>query len=231
MSALPRLWLIRHGQGSLGTDSYDQLSATGWAQTEQLGSHLLNAIDRDCTVICGQLQRHRQTLEGLGLGQAVSFDASLNEYTVDQLIQSAIEQADDLGLEVPDASAFENPKAYLDTFLEWFPGVLDHWQAERLVCNHNGRWHDFQTRVCAPLQDWHQALSSGQSVLVVTSAGVISTICAHAIGAPLDWQRDCNVSLYNASITVLSVEGGGQWQLDELNAISHLDDATLHTLA
>ncbi len=231
MSERPRLLLIRHGQGSLGTDNYDQLSPVGYVQSEKLGAHLASVLDPASLVVCGHLQRHRQTLDGLNINAPARFDASLNEYTVDQLIRSAMDQADDLGLAVPDASAFDNPKAYLDTFLSWFPGVLSHWQAERLVCQHNGRWQDFHARVCAPLADWHRVISSGRSVLAVTSAGVISTMCAHAIGQPLGWQRECNVSLYNASMTALSIDADGQWQLDELNTISHLDDATLHTLA
>ncbi len=231
MSDQARLVLIRHGQGSLGTDNYDQLSALGYAQSEQLGAYLSTWLDPSSHVVCGHLNRHQQTLDRLGLSSTPHFDPSLNEYAVDRLIRSAIEQADTLGLEVPEDGAFDNPKAYLGTFLRWFPGVLGHWQAERLVCEHNGRWRDFHQRVCSPLNEWHQSVAGGQSVVAITSAGVISTICADAIGAPLTWQRECNVSLYNASISTLSVSASGQWQLEELNAISHFEAASFHTLA
>jgi broad specificity phosphatase PhoE len=134
----------------------------------------------------------------------------LNEYTVDQLIRAAVEQADQLGITLPDDQAFADPKAYLNTFLAWFPEVLSAWQQARLACEHNGPWAEFHRRVLSPVPAWRQALGEGQSAVVVTSAGVISTIVAELTGQDLVWQRELNIELYNASITelVLDAEQG-----------------------
>jgi broad specificity phosphatase PhoE len=157
-------------------------------------------------------------------------DESLNEYTVDQLIRSTVEQADALGIEVPDARAFADPQSYLATFLEWFPTVLGLWQSARLECRHNGLWSDFHARVTSPVLAWHRHLSSGHSLIVVSSAGVISTVVAHMLGENLAWQRELNVRLYNASLTELHLDDEGRWSALRVNCVDHLGPGAI-TLA
>lgn len=225
-----RLVLVRHGQGSLGTDDYDRLSDLGWRQSRALGQRLLSDYGVFETVWLGSLKRHHQTVDGLQALVKKEVEPDLNEYTVDQLIGSALAQANALGLSVPDDSAFANPKDYLQTFLSWFPEVLSHWQSGGLICEHNGQWDAFFQRVTRPLLNWERRVATGETVVAVTSAGVISTMAAHALNEPLAWQRDCNVSLYNASVTELSFNNG-RWQLQELNCIRHLEDPMQHTFA
>ncbi len=225
-----RLVLVRHGQGSLGTDDYDRLSDIGWIQSQQLGHRLRADYGVFETVWLGSLKRHHQTVDGLEIESKRAVEPDLNEYTVDQLIGSALAQANALGLSVPDDSAFDNPKDYLETFLAWFPEVLAHWQSGGLTCEHNGHWDAFFERVTRPLSDWHGRVLAGETVVAVTSAGVISTMATHALDQSLAWQRHCNVSLYNASVTELSLKDG-QWQLHKLNCIGHLEDPMHQTFA
>lgn len=225
-----RLVLLRHGQGSLGTDDYDRLSDIGWMQSQQLGKRLRADYGVFETIWLGSLKRHHQTVEGLKTQVRREVLPDLNEYTVDQLIGSALAQANELGLRVPDDSAFDNPKDYLETFRIWFPEVLAHWQSGGLACEHNGQWDAFFERVTRPLSDWQDRVSSGETVVAVTSAGVISTMASHALNQSLAWQRNCNISLYNASVTELSLQDG-QWQLHKLNCISHLEHPAHQTFA
>ena len=225
-----RLVLVRHGQGSLGTDDYDRLSDIGWKQSQQLGQRLQSDYGAFDTVWLGSLKRHHQTVEGLGIEANRLVESDLDEYTVHDLIVAALAQADELGLSVPDESALANPKEYLQTFLAWFPEVLGHWQSGGLTCEHNGLWSAFFERVTRPLSDWERRVRSGETVVAITSAGVISTIASSALNHPLSWQRDCNVTLYNASVTELCLIDG-QWQLQTLNCITHLQDRNHQTLA
>jgi len=225
-----RLVLVRHGQGSLGTDDYDRLSEIGWQQSEALGQRLKSDYGSLETVWLGSLKRHQQTVEGLGVQANLVVESDLDEYTVHELIVAALAQANALGLSVPDDSAFGNPKDYLQTFLAWFPEVLGHWQSGGLTCEHNGLWSAFLERVTRPLLDWLPQVRSGETVVAITSAGVISTMTSHALNHPLSWQRECNVTLYNASVTELSLEDD-QWQLQTLNCIKHLQDPSHQTLA
>lgn len=228
-----RLVLVRHGQGSLGTDDYDRLSDTGWVQSRSLGDRLHQDYGLHWTTESGSLKRHQQTVLGIHPPDRSVHQISpaLNEYAVDRLIQSAMAMAESLQLAVPDETAFADPQAYLQTFLEWFPGVLEHWQAERLVCQHNGTWPAFHRRVTSPVPDWRSRVAKGEVVVAITSAGVISTIVAHALGESLAWQRELNVSLYNASVSELLLDEEGQWRILTLNCLRHLSDPAHHTLA
>jgi len=228
-----RLVLVRHGQGSLGTDNYDRLSPIGWQQSNQLGERLRSSHGQNWHLESGSLVRHQQTVEGMAHPTKIinRINGQLNEYTVDHLIQSALAAAQPLGISVPPDSAFANPKAYLETFLEWFPEVLAHWQSGQLVCEQNGLWSAFHQRVTAPITAWRDLVGRGQTIVAVTSAGVISTIIADALSESLDWQRQLNVTLYNASVSELSLGEDGNWRIDVLNCLDHIANPDHHTLA
>ena len=232
-SHLPgRLYLIRHGQASLGTADYDRLSPLGQRQSRALGQRLREQLPADLQRPWrGTLKRHHQTLDCLAPAAPPTVDPALNEYTVDGLIQSALAQAIHLGLEPPGDKAFADPKAYLNTFLAWFPEVLSVWQEARLECDHNGTWRAFHSRVLSPLAHWRGEMALGLSPVVVTSAGVISTIVAELLGEDLAWQRELNVSLYNASVTVLELDQARDWAAPVINCVLHLEQSADRTLA
>lgn len=231
IEAGPRLCLVRHGQASLGTDDYDRLSALGLRQASRLGERIASDYAGTWQAWSGSLKRHRQTLSGMVSDREGRIEPALNEYTVDQLIRAAVSQAAELELSLPGDEAFADPKAYLATFLDWFPSVLDAWQQARLACEHNGPWAEFHRRVLSPVPDWQATLRSGSSAVVVTSAGVISTIVAELTGEDLDWQRELNIALYNASVTELTLDDDHRWQLSRLNCVEHLPNREWITLA
>ena len=222
-----RLLLVRHAQGSLGTDDYDRLSPTGHAQAAQLGDHL-REIDGAARLVRGGLRRHRETAEAIGDDHAV--DPELDEYRVDHLLQAAFDPGSGLGLQPPPAEAMADPAAYLQTFLDLFPDVLAAWQAARLDCPVNGSWAGFDARVRTAGQRLVDALESSGSVTAVTSAGVISTLAAALLDEDLAWQRRLNVALYNASVTELHRRPDGRWHVERINCVRHLP-ADRHTLA
>ena len=226
-----RLFLIRHAQGSLGTDDYDRLSETGLQQADILARHLQQAGQSQHPVLRGDLRRHRQTAEALAAVDTIEVDADLNEYRVDGLLAAAFAEAERLKIRAPGSEALANPTAYLDTFLALFPEVLLAWQEQRLQCALNGHWHAFHARVKAAALRLQAQLERVEGVLVVTSAGVISTMAADLLGNDLAWQRELNVALYNASITELAQDEQGQWHVQRLNCIKHLPGPEFVTLA
>ncbi len=226
-----RLILLRHGQGSLGSEDYDRLSATGQEQSRRLGLRLADELDRGWPAWSGSLRRHRQTLNALPARAEAHIDPDLNEYRVAELMKNALAQAVELELEVPPEQAFADPVTFLQTFLDWFPAVLEHWQSGRLVDPDNGSWPDFRRRVLAPIDAWRAQLLAGRNIVVVSSAGVISTLAAELLGEDERWQRSLNVSLYNASWTELQLQAGGDWRALRLNCVDHLAADGLVTLA
>lgn len=226
-----RLVLLRHGQGMLGSEDYDRLSAPGQAQSALLAQRLGEELSPGWPAWAGSLRRHRQTLRALPASAEAHIEPALNEYSVDQLIRNALEQASGLDLQVPPEQAFADPASFLRTFLDWFPNVLEHWQADRLIDRENGSWAAFRQRVLLPVERWKRQLEASRDVVVVSSAGVISTLLAELLGEDLVWQRQLNVSLYNASWTELVLEPDGGWRLARVNCISHLQRHGLVTLA
>lgn len=228
--AVHRLLLVRHAQGSLGSSNYDQLSDLGYRQASRLGEHLGSTVG-GAPVVHGSLQRHRQTAESLGHLRVERVDPDLDEYRVDHLLQAAIERADELGMAVPEPAAFEDPRRYLGVFLELFPRVLTAWQDETLECRVNGAWSGFRGRVDAAGRRLASDLERAETVVAVTSAGVISTLAAGLLGRDLGWQRRLNVALYNASITELRFSSADGWTEIAVNDVGHLNSPELRTLA
>ncbi|MEX0915810.1 MAG: histidine phosphatase family protein, partial [Wenzhouxiangellaceae bacterium] len=193
-----RLLLVRHAQGSLGSDDYDRLSANGFRQAECVARHLESVAD-GAAVVRGDLKRHRQTAEYIHGRAKCRTDSDLNEYRVDGLLEAAFTRAGELDIAAPGPAAMADPVGYLDTFLTLFPKVLEAWQTGRLECAVNGRWSAFSQRVDAAGRRLSLMLDESGTVVAVTSAGVISTLAASLLGHDLAWQRHLNVTLYNAS--------------------------------
>lgn len=225
-----RLLLVRHAQGSLGSENYDRLSATGYRQARHLARRLELAVP-GAPIVRGSLQRHRQTAECLSGRPVVRVDPDLDEYRVDYLMRAALACCDELELTPPDPAALADPRRHLDVFLALFPSVLNAWQKATLVCERNGAWTGFRARVEAAGRRLHGDLGRVGTVVAVTSAGVISTLAAALLGRDLGWQRRLNVALYNASITELRFSDADGWTIADINDIGHLTEDGLKTLA
>lgn len=224
-----RLLLVRHAQGSLGSDDYDQLSATGFRQAEYIAGHIESLTGR-AAMVRGELKRHRQTADCLRSIGECRTDPGLNEYRVDHLLEAAFMRAEELAIQPPAAEAVADPVRYLDTFLALFPRVLEAWQSGQLECRFNGCWSAFSQRVDTAGRRLSVLLDEFGTVVAVTSAGVISTLAARLLGHDLAWQRRLNVTLYNGSITELHLNGVGRWEAARLNCVAHLPPGDLHTL-
>ena len=87
-----QLYLVRHGQASLGAADYDQLSAMGAQQSRRLGAHWKTHGLTFDAVLVGTLKRHAQTLQGIREGLGHAPDAlpwpGLNEYDSEAIIRA-----------------------------------------------------------------------------------------------------------------------------------------------
>ncbi len=225
------LILVRHGQASLGAGDYDQLSPLGYRQIELLRSRIDLELGESWTGLHGTHRRHHQSMEGLVRGQSVTVDDGLNEYRVSSLVEAALADGSRLNIPPLDSTMLAEPKKYLPEFMAWFPAVLAAWQEGRLEDEFNGPWSRFHDRVRKSAEKLSAAVNAGQRMLVVSSAGTISTLLAELAGRDLAWQRTANLSLYNCAVCRLA-SGPNGWELDVFNCVRHLgDDDGLHTLA
>lgn len=227
-----RLVLVRHGQASLGSDDYDRLSERGHRQAARVAARLAGPLARGAVLWSGTLRRHGQTLAPLARARPddVVRSEDLNEFSTQGLVRAALSHSARLGLAVPPRHQLADPVMHLDVLLAWFPEVMAAWQDDGLVDPEIGSWAAFRERVLRPITQWEASLRAGTDVVVVSSAGVIATIVASLTEQDLAWQRNLAVSLYNASVTELTLAEGG-WQVDVCNCTDHLQSDGLRTRA
>jgi broad specificity phosphatase PhoE len=208
------LLLVRHGQGSVGTSNYDQLSERGRRQSRLVGARLARADLQVSQTWCGALARQRETADAvlaeLGLPMdGLHVDARLDEY--DHLGILAADGTGDPFASAVTPQARRALQSVLDeAIVRWIAGGTDYPEPHR----------DFTARVDAAVAEL-TALPG--TTMAVTSAGVIGVACARLTGLPADrWPALARV-VVNTSITKL-ITGRTGTHLLTFNDHAHLED-------
>lgn len=209
------LYLVRHGQASFGATDYDQLSALGQRQAQQLGSYWQARGVRFDAIYTGSLQRHQQTLEGIthtltGMPPA-HIDTTWNEYDSQALLRCMPTT------QLPPVDTPEGYKAYFrllcDALAQWMSGVIS---PEGMPS-----WQAFSDGIHHALEDIRKHYHGGQ-VLVVSSGGPIGAAVSRLLGATPEAAIALNMRLRNTSVTELSLSPK-RVMLQTFNTLSHLD--------
>jgi broad specificity phosphatase PhoE len=217
---MPTVLLVRHGQASFGSDDYDVLSDPGHRQAEITAASLAERGYHPARVISGTLRRQRETAEPfVALGAAeLEVDPRWDEFDSEDVLHhhsaSAIRLKGD-----PDGEALTNRafQAVLDPALaQW----VDH--AESSPADQT--WPQFIDAGSAALADLASRLSSGETAVVVTSAGTIAALLGNLWGAPAELFPLLNRVLANASVTKLAVGSTG------INVVSFNDHSHLESV-
>lgn len=218
---MAKLYLVRHGQASLGAEDYDHLSAKGEQQCSWLGEHFArNGLQFDC-VFSGTLRRHAQSLDAIrralpGVPLAHEVHPGLDEYDFHALFRALGDEHRDLA-ETSKSNPREFFKALRQVLLLWVEGALDARVPET--------WNAFQRRVAGVRETIQR--SGAKHVLAVTSGGVIGALTQQALHAPAAMAIDLNLQIRNSSVTDCFFNRE-TFQLSSFNSISHLDDPLRH---
>ena len=213
------LHLLRHGQASFGAADYDQLSELGARQCRQLGNHWRERGVRFDAVLCGTLNRHRQSLaaliEGLGndlgdMPEALPW-TGLNEYDSEALVR-AIHPGP---LAKPDT-----PEAYRAHF-RWLREGLVAWMQGRSEPAGMPSYADFVAGVVGAL-DHVRERHHGQRVLIVSSGGPISTAVGQVLATPPETTIELNLRIRNSAVTEFAFTPK-RHMLVTYNTLPHLD--------
>jgi broad specificity phosphatase PhoE len=212
------LYLVRHGQASLGAADYDQLSALGHRQAVRLGEHWREQGMRFDAVITGTLRRHGQTWDGIAEGLGLSTREAtpwpgLNEYDSDAVI-AALEAGP---LQKPDT-----PELYRRHFRLLRDG-LGRWMEGRIAPAGMPSHVDFLAGVTGAL-DHVREHHHGSRVLVVSSGGPIGMAVAHVLGAGAAAAIELNMRIRNTAVTEFVV-APRRHALLTFNTLPHLDAA------
>lgn len=207
------LLLLRHGQGSMGTADYDQLSDLGYRQARLAGTRLTRTELTIGQVWSGSLARQQDTARVVlaELGRPPSdlrTDARLDEY--DHLeVLAGHSGGDPFASATTPASRRAVQTALDEALSRWIQG------GEAYPEPHGA----FTARIEAAVA----SLAALPGVtLAVTSAGVIAAACAHLTGLPADrWPALARV-MVNTSITKL-ITGSSGTNVLTFNDHAHLE--------
>jgi broad specificity phosphatase PhoE len=213
------IYFVRHGQASLGARNYDQLSPLGWEQARWLGEHYrVRGIGFD-RVIVGDMQRHKETLQGIAEGMGTMLDPvvdpRLNEFRFQPILRQYCRRHRPGQPEPTTAAEFF---AILgEVMAAWIAGDLD---AELAADGEQiESWADFNRRVVASLEDIGRG--PGQRVLIVSSGGPKSLAVKHAMGLSDAAAVALMMQIRNTSTTRFLSDGG--LALHAFNVLSHME--------
>jgi broad specificity phosphatase PhoE len=214
------LYLVRHGQASLGAADYDQLSPLGQRQCERLGEWLgAHRIAFDA-VYTGTLKRHGQSLRAieaaLGALPGPVLRPGLNEYD-----SQAVIRAVHAGPLAPPTTA-EDARAHFRRLREG----LAAWMAGHAQPAGMPTHADFVAGIAAVL-DEVRARHAEQRVLVVSSGGPIAHAVGQVLGLGHEAVIDLNMHLRNSALSEIRVSPR-RHTLVSFNTLPHLaapDDA------
>ncbi|HEX4751977.1 MAG TPA: histidine phosphatase family protein [Solirubrobacterales bacterium] len=216
---MPTVLLVRHGQASFGAADYDVLSDLGRRQAEVVATSLVGRGYRPSRLLSGTLRRQRETAAAFAtLGApAPEEEPRWDEFDPDDVLDhhgsSAVRLRSDATGEALTSRAFQ---AALDPALaEWVA------HAERSPTAQT--WPRFSGAGTAALSDLASELTSGETAIVVTSAGAIAALVGNVLGTPAEVFPALNRVLVNAAVTKLAIGSTGI-NVITFNDHSHLEE-------
>ncbi|WP_373082025.1 histidine phosphatase family protein [Zhongshania sp.] len=214
---MAELFLVRHGQASINSDNYDQLSSLGHQQSRWLGEYFAERGLVFDHIITGQMVRHRETAEGVlaGFGEPslrLETTPDWDEFDFDRLISQFLIEYPTFRLadDVPRSARYGLLKQ-----------ALEHWAAGKLHGDLPESWDEFEGRLARQLAAL-QSQSSSAKILVISSGGAIAMALRLILMSPASMMVKLNLQTRNASLSHCYFNSGG-FSLSSFNAVPHLD--------
>lgn len=215
---MSEIYLVRHAQASFGEGNYDRLSALGHKQSTWLGEYFKYRDIRFDRIICGDMVRHHQTLDGIceamGLNSADrQAHSHWNEFDFEALVAAYLKDHPD---EVPDKAAPVNE------FTRLLRKTMQAWASDSLPEPIPETWSEFEQRVQTGLSRASTPFERGSRTLVVTSGGAIAMAIRQVLCAPREAMIQMNIQNRNSSFSHLYFNQDSM-QLAGFNHIPHLE--------
>jgi broad specificity phosphatase PhoE len=239
-----KIYLVRHGQASLGAADYDNLSVLGEQQAERLGKYFASRDISFDAVYAGTLKRHAQTYAAILRGfesdiaarplgtwltdkqalQAnvdVSLRPGLNEYDSEAVIAAVCTPEQIAAMKSP-----KSPDGYKQHFATLRKGIAS-WMRGDVQPAGMTNYADFAAGVMAVLDNIRA--SDAKSVLVSSSGGPLSSAVAQVLGLSHEAGIELNMRMRNTAVSELVVTPK-RCVLLTFNTLPHLDDAAGHAM-
>jgi broad specificity phosphatase PhoE len=239
-----KIYLVRHGQASLGAADYDNLSPLGEQQAERLGKYFASRGVAFDAVYAGTLRRHAQTYAAILRGFEGSMDARPQGtwLTDRQALQSNIRAALRPGLNEYDSDAVigaiatpehiaamkspTSPDGYKQHFAALRRGI-GAWMRGDAQPAGMSSYADFAGGVMRVLDEVRACMWSADStvntVLISSSGGPLSSAVAQVLGLSHEAGIELNMRMRNTAVSELIVTPK-RCVLLTFNTLPHLDD-------
>jgi len=219
------IYLIRHGQASFGDGDYDRLSKLGIEQSRVLGEAMRVRVPQVDLVVCGSMQRHRQTaeacLQAMQLTPAWDEDTGWNEYDHEEVIVRFEPRYADSQVLNDEIRAAADPHR---AFQHMFSRAVMRWVGGECDADYAESFGGFCTRTNTALQRLAQRLQPSQNALMFTSGGPIAALAAELLHIPANEGFKISWILANAAVTKLVVSQRSV-HLSTLNEHAHFEGA------
>lgn len=221
---MSELYLIRHGQATINSDNYDQLSELGQEQARILGRHLAALGIGFDAAYSGTLQRQRHTGELVlaGLGQPADLLTHApegNEYNAFAIFKTQLSHLRG-GAPVEDQQVRELARDR-ENFRRLYEQAMLRWLEAGPHEAGPETWHGFQERVGGLIRGILDRQGRGRRVALFTSGGPISAAMRLTLGLSDEVALRLTWQVRNTSVTVLKHDGQ-RLSLESFNSVAHL---------
>jgi broad specificity phosphatase PhoE len=199
MFYMSEIYLVRHAQASFGEGNYDRLSVLGHQQAKWLGEYFEFRNFKFDRIICGDMVRHRETLDGIcaAMGtdpESHQADAHWNEFDFEALVAAYLtDHPEDRPGDSALASEFT--RLLIKTMLAWASGSLEQEIPET--------WVQFEQRVRDGLLVATSQPDRASKTLVVSSGGAIAMAIRQVLAAPSEAMIQMNIQVRNSAYSQL----------------------------
>lgn len=196
------IYLIRHGQASLHSEDYDQLSPTGERQAVALGAALKQRGIRFDKVYAGSMKRHAQTatgcLQGMGSVLEPEILPGFDEYDHEEVMAKHRPEFSDHVTRSEYLGKHPNPNK---AFQIEFELALHRWRIGEFNHEYAETWQHFNQRCTDALDHVRYRSGNAKSIAVFSSGGPISVATGHCLGLTDEHIAELSWSIVNCSIT------------------------------
>jgi broad specificity phosphatase PhoE len=226
--------VVRHGQAAFGTEHYDRLTETGFAQARLLGGYFGRRHIRFDAVFTGTLRRQTETAQGILEGQPESGSRPVQESFpgLDEYKPEAVMMALTGAFPEPQLAAVRRDPLVMREHFRLLREALLAWAEGRTQPEGMPAWQPFQDGAVAALIEARQRFPDG-NVLIVSSGGPIAAIVAAALNVPPATAIELNLRIRNSSLTEFA-STPRRHHLVSFNGLPHIDtnpDPSLITYA
>jgi broad specificity phosphatase PhoE len=217
------VYVVRHGQAAFGTEHYDRLTETGFAQARLLGSYFARRNIHFDAVFTGTLRRQTETAQGILQGHAQLASQPLQETFpgLDEYNPEALIMALTGAFPVPAAAAERRDPVVVREHFRILRDALLAWAEDRTQPQGMPAWRAFQDGAVAALIEARQRFPGG-NVLIVSSGGPIAAIVTAALNAPPATAVELNLRIRNSSLTEFA-STPRRHHLVSFNGLPHID--------